>query len=92
MLILIRTFRLVLSGTGASGRSASSFTSMNKPPPYNISSPSAKLDVNTIVRPPVTHKAKVLYDYDATEDDELSLLADEVGFMQPLGFSPTLLF
>ena len=40
----------------------------------------------------MTHKAKVLYDYDATEDDELSLLADEVGFMQPLGFSPTLLF
>ena len=52
---------------------------MSKPPPYNIPKPSATLDVNTITKPSVTHKAKVLYDFDATEDDELSLLADEVG-------------
>ena len=52
---------------------------MSKPPPYNIPKPSATLDVNTLTKPSVTHKAKVLYDFDATEDDELSLLADEVG-------------
>jgi hypothetical protein len=51
---------------------------MNKPPPYNISKPSTTLDIHTVTKPSVTHKAKVLYDYDAAEDDELSLLADEV--------------
>lgn len=67
------------SGTGATGRSSSSFAGISKPPTYNISKPSTTFDINTVTRPTVTHKAKVLYDYDATEDDELSLLADEVG-------------
>ena len=53
---------------------------MNKTPPYNVSKPSTKLDINTITKPSFTHKAKVLYDYDAAEDDEISLLADEVGW------------
>ncbi|EDO38201.1 predicted protein [Nematostella vectensis] len=36
------------------------------------------LDVNAYPRPSVTKKAKVLYDYDATDSSELSLLSDEV--------------
>jgi hypothetical protein len=72
-------FYCICSGTGATGRSSSSYSSLNKPPPFNVSKPSTKLDINTVSRPSVTHKARVLYDYDAAEDDEISLLADEVG-------------
>lgn len=36
------------------------------------------LDPNTVPRPSLTRKAKVLYDYDAADKNELSLLADEV--------------
>ena len=43
-----------------------------------MSKPSTTFDINAVTKPSVTHKAKVLYDYDATESDELSLLADEV--------------
>ena len=71
-------FSLSGSSAGATGRSSSSFASISKPPPYNVSKPSTKLDINTVTKPSVTHKAKVLYDYDASESDELSLLADEV--------------
>ena len=39
---------------------------------------SSGLDPNTIPRPSLTKKAKVLYDYDAVDKNELSLLADEV--------------
>lgn len=39
---------------------------------------SSGLDPNTVPRPSLTRKAKVLYDYDAAEKNELSLLADEV--------------
>jgi hypothetical protein len=72
-------FYRICSGTGATGRSSSSYSSLSKPPPFNVSKPSTKLDINTVSRPSVTHKARVLYDYDAAEDDEISLLADEVG-------------
>ena len=51
---------------------------MNNPPAYNISQSSPSFDINTIPKPSITHKAKVLYDYDASEGDELTLLADEV--------------
>jgi hypothetical protein len=76
--IFSKLFIYFCSGTGATGRSSSSFASMSKAPPYNISKPSTTLDIHTVTKPSVTHKAKVLYDYDAAEDDELSLLADEV--------------
>ena len=36
------------------------------------------LDITAYPRPAVTLKAKVLYDYDAADKNELSLLADEV--------------
>ncbi|CAB4023644.1 endophilin-B1-like isoform X3 [Paramuricea clavata] len=75
---MVELQRHIQSGTGATGRSSSSFASMSKAPPYNISKPSTTLDIHTVTKPSVTHKAKVLYDYDAAEDDELSLLADEV--------------
>ncbi|CAH3021499.1 unnamed protein product [Porites evermanni] len=39
---------------------------------------SRSLDPNTVPRPALTRKAKVLYDYDAADKNELSLLADEV--------------
>ena len=39
---------------------------------------SSALDPNTVPRPALTKKAKVLYDYDAADKNELSLLADEV--------------
>ena len=39
---------------------------------------SGGLDFSSISRPSVTRKAKVLYDYDAADKNELSLLADEV--------------
>ena len=53
---------------------------MDKPPPYNVHVAKSPLDIdiNNAPKPSVTRKAKVLYDYDATEDNELSLLADEV--------------
>ena len=44
-------------------------------PPSDTSS---GFDLNTVPRPSLTKKAKVLYDYDAAEKNELSLLADEV--------------
>ncbi|XP_074621994.1 endophilin-B1-like isoform X2 [Acropora palmata] len=46
------------------------------PPP--TSDTSSGFDLNTVPRPSLTKKAKVLYDYDAAEKNELSLLADEV--------------
>ena len=71
----------MFSGTGMSGRGSAS--SMEKPPPYNVhvSKPPTEIDINTVAKPAMTRKAKVLYDYDATEADELSLLADEVGLV-----------
>ena len=42
------------------------------PPPYTSVAPPS--------RPLVTRRAKVLYDYDAYDSTELSLLADEVFF------------
>ena len=72
-------FPPVFSGTGPPGRGVPPLSGLGKPPPYNITQPSANIDINTVLKPSVTHKAKVLYDYDASEDDELSLLADEVG-------------
>lgn len=45
------------------------------PPPSDTSS---GFDLNIVPRPSLTKKAKVLYDYDAAEKNELSLLADEV--------------
>ena len=49
-------------------------------PPSVSSQVSSGVDINSYPRPSVTRKAKVLYDYDASEKDELSLLADEVSF------------
>lgn len=40
--------------------------------------PSAGKDVSVLPKPAQTRKAKVLYDYDAADDSELSLLSDEV--------------
>lgn len=72
------SYNSISSGAGAAGRSSSSYAGVSKAPSYKISKPSTTLDVKSVARPSVTHKAKVLYDYDAAEDDELSLLADEV--------------
>lgn len=54
---------------------ASPLVTPSAPPPADTSS---GLDPNTIPRPSLTRKAKVLYDYDAADKNELSLLADEV--------------
>ena len=48
---------------------------------FLISDTSGGLDLNTVPRPSLTQKAKVLYDYDAADKNELSLLADEVSDM-----------
>ena len=45
---------------------------------------SSRFDLNTVPRPSLTKKAKVLYDYDAVEKNELSLLADEVSVSKPV--------
>lgn len=47
-------------------------------PPAVPSDAAGGVDINSYPRPAVTRKAKVLYDYDASEKNELSLLADEV--------------
>ena len=47
-------------------------------PPAVPSDAAGGVDINSYTRPAVTRKAKVLYDYDASEKNELSLLADEV--------------
>ena len=57
------------------GDAALSLVPPSAPPPTDTSS---GLDPNTIPRPSLTRKAKVLYDYDAADKNELSLLADEV--------------
>lgn len=57
------------------GEAALSLVPPSAPPPADTSS---GLDPNTIPRPSLTRKAKVLYDYDAADKNELSLLADEV--------------
>lgn len=38
----------------------------------------ASKDMSSLPKPAQTRKAKVLYDYDAADDTELSLLSDEV--------------
>lgn len=53
------------------------------PPTPAASAPSAAdvaagPDPTGFTRPAQTRKAKVLYDYDAADDNELSLLSDEV--------------
>ena len=45
----------------------------------------SSVDINAYPRPSVTRKAKVLYDYDASDKGELSLLADEVSAAQSIG-------
>ena len=57
------------------GDVALSLVTPSAPPPADTSS---GLDLNTIPRPSLTRKAKVLYDYDAADKNELSLLAEEV--------------
>ncbi|XP_068695154.1 endophilin-B1-like isoform X2 [Montipora foliosa] len=52
--------------------------SMAPPSAPPSSDTSSRFDLNTVPRPSLTKKAKVLYDYDAVEKNELSLLADEV--------------
>uniref|UniRef100_A0A8C7IIG9 SH3-domain GRB2-like endophilin B2b n=1 Tax=Oncorhynchus kisutch TaxID=8019 RepID=A0A8C7IIG9_ONCKI len=48
--------------------------------PSPVSSPSGPLKIQDVQQPSTGHrKAKVLYDYDAHDTSELSLLADEVG-------------
>ena len=48
------------------------------PPSAPSADTASGFDLNTVPRPSLTKKAKVLYDYDAAEKNELSLLADEV--------------
>ncbi|XP_058944611.2 endophilin-B1-like isoform X2 [Pocillopora verrucosa] len=57
------------------GDAALSFVPPSAP---SFSDTSGGLDLNTVPRPSLTQKAKVLYDYDAADKNELSLLADEV--------------
>ena len=57
------------------GEAALSMVPPSAPSPADTSS---GFDVDTVPRPSLTRKAKVLYDYDAAEKNELSLLADEV--------------
>ena len=47
-------------------------------PPSAPSAGNPPVDINAHQRPLMTKKAKVLYDYDASDKEELSLLADEV--------------
>jgi hypothetical protein len=56
------------------------------PPVPAASAPSATdvaagADPSGFTRPSQTRKAKVLYDYDAADDSELSLLSDEVSHL-----------
>lgn len=60
------------------GDAALSFVPPSVP---SFSDTSGGLDLNTVPRPSLTQKAKVLYDYDAADKNELSLLADEVSDM-----------
>ena len=60
------------------GDAAISFVPPSAP---SFSDTSGGLDLNTVPRPSLTQKAKVLYDYDAADKNELSLLADEVSDM-----------
>lgn len=61
-------------------------SSQNAPPPSlpepeSVSSPVETLTIEEVQAPASgTRKAKVLYDYDAADCSELSLLADEVSF------------
>ena len=51
------------------------------PPSAPPADTASGFDLNTVPRPSLTKKAKVLYDYDAAEKNELSLLADEVSVL-----------
>ena len=57
------------------GEAAMPMAPPSAPSPIDTSS---GFDPDTVPRPSLTRKAKVLYDYDAAEKNELSLLADEV--------------
>ncbi|KTF91540.1 hypothetical protein cypCar_00014502 [Cyprinus carpio] len=72
------------SGVSAGPSHLSSATLPGASPPSHPSNPSNALESSTLkieeVKPPATgtRKAKVLYDYDAADTSELSLLADEL--------------
>uniref|UniRef100_A0A8C1MZB3 SH3-domain GRB2-like endophilin B2b n=1 Tax=Cyprinus carpio TaxID=7962 RepID=A0A8C1MZB3_CYPCA len=72
------------SGVSAGPSHLSSATLPEASPPSHPSNPSNALESSTLkieeVKPPATgtRKAKVLYDYDAADTSELSLLADEL--------------
>uniref|UniRef100_A0A8C1J7L3 SH3-domain GRB2-like endophilin B2b n=1 Tax=Cyprinus carpio TaxID=7962 RepID=A0A8C1J7L3_CYPCA len=74
------------SGVSADPSPPSTATIPGASPPSRSPNPSNALESSTLkieeVKPPATgtRKAKVLYDYDAADSSELSLLADEVGF------------
>uniref|UniRef100_A0A671RQT4 Endophilin-B2-like n=1 Tax=Sinocyclocheilus anshuiensis TaxID=1608454 RepID=A0A671RQT4_9TELE len=73
------------SGVSADPSPLSTATLPGTSPPSRSPNPSNALESSTLkieeVKPPATgtRKAKVLYDYDAADTSELSLLADEVG-------------
>uniref|UniRef100_A0A8C1SBL5 SH3-domain GRB2-like endophilin B2b n=1 Tax=Cyprinus carpio TaxID=7962 RepID=A0A8C1SBL5_CYPCA len=74
------------SGVSADPSPPSTATLPGASPTSRSPNPSNALESSTLkieeVKPPATgtRKAKVLYDYDAADSSELSLLADEVGF------------